>query len=192
MPVLRVKRPEGERVSRKDRCRNVPSTRSSAQQPTSCGQDFLDIQVHVSYPADNEVSCIVENERLSFAHLDKIIVDPYVINGQILRDKINTIKRNNHLNGVVWARLYKREETRMEMKQELANLLVESFVSIPQLIQNQNISAELKDYAERIQRGEMTFFYNRFAKYLRTGTLLELHNEGPQNQPVIEEDDLPW
>lgn len=139
-----------------------------------------------------EVSCVVENERLSFAHLDKIIVDPYVINGQNLRDKINIIKRNNHLNGVVWSRLYKRGETRMEIKQELANLLVENFVNIPQLIQNQNISDGLRDYAERIQRGEMTFFYNRFAKYLRTGTLLELHNEGPQNQPEIEEDDLPW
>lgn len=140
-----------------------------------------------------EVSCIVENERLSFTHLDKIIVDPYVINGQSLREKINTIKRNNHLNGVVWARLYKREETRMEMKQELANLLVENFINIPQLIQNQTISEGLRDYAERIQRGgEMTFFYNRFAKYLRTGTLLELQNEGPQNTPVIDDEDLPW
>ncbi len=139
-----------------------------------------------------EVSCIVENERLSFANLEKIIVDPYVINGQNLCEKIKRIKIDNQLNGVVWSRLYKRDEARMEMKQELANLLVESFVSIPQLIQNQNISDELKDYAERIQRGEMTFFYNRFAKYLRTGTLLELHNEGTQNRAVIDEDDLPW
>ena len=27
----------------------MPSTLSSVPQPTSCGQDFLDIQVHVSY-----------------------------------------------------------------------------------------------------------------------------------------------
>jgi len=37
----------------------VPSTRSSAQQPTSCGQDFLDIQVRVSYPADNEKQVLI-------------------------------------------------------------------------------------------------------------------------------------
>jgi len=139
-----------------------------------------------------EVSCIVENEKLSFLHLDKIIVDPYVFNGLNLKDKVNEIKRNNHLNGVVWARLYKRGETRMEMKQELANLLLDNFVSIPQLIQNEILSENLRDYASRIQRGEMTFFYNRFARYLRTGTILELNGEGNQNNPIIEDDDLPW
>lgn len=127
-----------------------------------------------------EVSCIVTNERFSFNHLFRIIVDPYIINSQDLKEKVLSLKIQHRLNGVVRKRLYR--EGRMEMKQELANILLENFISIPELINAQNISDNLRDYATRIQRGEMTFFYNRFAKYLRTGTLLELNNEGGQNQ----------
>lgn len=122
-----------------------------------------------------EVSCIVPNGRFSFNHLFRVIIDPYIINSQNLKDKVLSLKIQHRLDGVVWKRLYR--EGRMEMKQELANILLENFISIPELINAQNISDNLRDYATRIQRGNRTFFYNRFAKYLRTGTLLELNNE---------------
>ena len=42
-------------------------------------------------------------------------------------------------------------------------------------VDNQNNSENIRDWARRIQNGNVTFFYNRFARYLRTGTLLELN-----------------
>ena len=120
-----------------------------------------------------EVSCIVKNEKLTFKHLSSIIVDPYIINDTNLKDSVDKIKKQYQLPGTIWARRYK--EGRIEIKQELATLLVEDFVSITELVDNQNNSENIRDWARRIQNGNVTFFYNRFARYLRTGTLLELN-----------------
>jgi len=127
-----------------------------------------------------EVSCAVENEILSFNHLLRIIIDPYVINNQSLAARVRSLKNQYGLNGVAWERLYRQGENRLEMKQELANMLLHEFVSIQQIIQNEDNSQNLRDWATRIEKGNMTFFYNRFAKYLRTGTILELNDEGDQ------------
>jgi hypothetical protein len=67
---LQVIRVEDEQTSQKDGCRNVPSTRSPVLQPTSCGQDFLDIQDSVSYTVSHRkqvlinliLSIIIDNE----------------------------------------------------------------------------------------------------------------------------------
>lgn len=137
-----------------------------------------------------EVSCIVANERLSFEHLSEIKSDLYVINQISLNERVRQLKIQHRLNGVASARRY--TDGRLAIKQEIANLNLNQFVSIPQILANETISEGLKDYASRVQKGRITWQYDRFAKYLRTGTLLELQNEGPQNQTVIEEDDLPW
>ena len=136
-----------------------------------------------------EVSCVVENEKFSFEHLFRIEVDPFVINNIQLREKINQIKIQNGLNGVVWARLYKRGENRMEMKQELANLLLDNITTIPQIIQNEANSERLRDWATRLQAGRITWLYDRYAKYLRTGTILELTSE-VENQAETTNDDI--
>jgi len=130
-----------------------------------------------------EVSCIVENERLSFAQLWGIKVDGYTINGQNLYQKVIQIKSNSNLNG--WTTLRRYAEGRQEIKQELAELLLQDFISIPQIIQRENISENLRDWATRIQAGNMIFFYNRFASYLRTGTILELNEDGQQNSEPL-------
>lgn len=127
-----------------------------------------------------EISCAVENEILSFNQLIRIIIDPYVINNQGLVAKVGSLKNQYGLNGVVWERLYRQGENRFAMKQDLANLLLHGFVDIQQVIQNEGNSEDLRDWARRIHRGNMTFFYNRFVRYLRTGTILELNGEGDQ------------
>ncbi len=119
-----------------------------------------------------EVSCIVPNERLSFEHLCGIKVDQYTINGQNLIEQIRQLKIENNLNG--WITLRRYNEGRMEIKQELANLLLPNIVTIPAIINDGNNSENLRDWATRIQRGRITWQYDRFARYLRTGTLLEL------------------
>lgn len=54
MPVLQVKRPKGELISRKYVSGNVPHKGTSMQRPTFLWQNILDSQVNVSYIADNK------------------------------------------------------------------------------------------------------------------------------------------
>lgn len=67
MPVLQVKQPKGERISRKDGCRNVPHKGSSMQHPTFCGQDFLDIQAAfpILFPIESKFLSKNQNLRRS-------------------------------------------------------------------------------------------------------------------------------
>lgn len=136
----------------------------------------LRVEFNDSEARSPEVSCIVENEIFSFTHLNSILIDPYVINDQRLLQKVNQIKNRKGLNGWINPRNYL--EGRHEIKQELANLLLQDFISIPQIIQNKNCSKNLRDWATRIQRANMMFYYTRFARYLQTGTILELNEEG--------------
>lgn len=126
-----------------------------------------------------EVSCIVSNETLSFTHLSAIQSDLYTINKISLYEKVRQLKTVNGLNGTTSARQY--NDGRLAIKQEIANLNLNQFVSIPQIIANTTISEELRDYATRLQKGQITWQYDRYAKYLRGGTLSLLNEEGRQN-----------
>jgi hypothetical protein len=123
-----------------------------------------------------EVSCIVDNERLSFAHLSEIQSDLYVINKISLHEKVRELKIANRLNGTVSARRY--NDGRLAIKQEIANLNLNQLVSIPQIIANTTISNGLRAYATRLQRGGIAWQYDRYARYLRGGTLALLNEEG--------------
>jgi hypothetical protein len=123
-----------------------------------------------------EVSCTVEDERISFGpFLDRIIVDAYIISGQSLTEKVKNLKQANSLTGVVWERRY--SEGRREIKQELADLLLEKIVTVDEIVQSEQTSQDLKDWASRVIRGKMRWQYDRFIQYLRVGTILELNDE---------------
>lgn len=122
-----------------------------------------------------EVSCIVENERFSFNHLCNIMIDPYVINNQNLFQKVRKIKNENGLHGRIEARTY--SEGQFRIIQELANFILQDIISIPQIIENKNCSENLWNWATKIQTGNIIYQFDRFAGYLRIGTILEL-NEG--------------
>ncbi|MEQ9482383.1 hypothetical protein [Coleofasciculus sp. F4-SAH-05] len=62
-----------------------------------------------------EVSFTVENEKISFRHLDKIRVDPYIVNGKKLKEKIENLKQTYLLNAPIWERRY--SEGRQEIQQ---------------------------------------------------------------------------
>jgi hypothetical protein len=122
-----------------------------------------------------EVSCTVNNERFSFNHLAKIEIDPYVVNGQNLFDKVRDLKQRYDLNGAVWKRFYK--EGRLEIEQELADLLLQKVFPINEIAQSERASEVLRDWASRVIRGQIDWQFDRFARYLRIGTILELYNE---------------
>lgn len=122
-----------------------------------------------------EVSCAVQSEKLSFKHLAKIIVDSYTIGGQNLIGKVRGLKQAHRLKSVVGDRRY--SEGRREIKQELANLLLQQLMTLDEIIQNDQVSESLKDWAVRVTKGGISWQYDRFARYLRSGTILELNNE---------------
>lgn len=119
-----------------------------------------------------EVSCIVESEVLSFESLDEIIVDPYVVNEISL---VNSIVDLTHEMGIrIMPRKYKNG--RLEIIRHIAQMLNDRVVDINSLI-NQESSLETKEYALKLHNGKMHFHYDRFSKYLREGTILELYRE---------------
>jgi len=122
-----------------------------------------------------EVSCTINNERFSFNSIEKIIVDPYIISGRNLLDKVRNLHREYQLGGVIWQRLY--DFNREQMIQELANLLFQRYVAIGDIARNEGNSENLRDWARRIISGGIGWQYERCARYLRSGTILELHNE---------------
>lgn len=128
-----------------------------------------------------EVSCTVSNGIFSFQYLKKIIVDPYSVYDVSLLGAVSAIadKSSNLWCANIYERRYKQGEDRFSIKQELADLLLASeFVpTLPYIRENPNVSNDLKDYAFRLQCGGMSFQYERFAKYLRNGTILEMHKE---------------
>lgn len=122
-----------------------------------------------------EVSCTVNDERFSLKYLEKIIVDSYTVCAQDLFVKIERLKRAYRLESVVWERKY--NEGRREIKQELGNLLLQQHFTLDEIIHNESNSEALRDWASRVNKGGISWQYDRFAKYLRSGTIIELQNE---------------
>lgn len=122
-----------------------------------------------------EVSCSVPNEKLSFNHLEKIIVDSYTFNQKMLLISVARWSHQYKLQCAIEERRYSKGKR--EIKRELANLLLHDFIPIRTIATLPNISESLKDWANRILRGEIDWQYDRFARYLRSGTILELNNE---------------
>lgn len=122
-----------------------------------------------------EVSFKVQSEKISFNYLTRVVVDSYTISGQNLSDKVRKLKQLSNLPCFVQDRRY--GEGRREIKQELADLLLQQDLTINEIIQNRQTSENLKDWGDRLIKGGMIWQYNRFAKYLRLGTILEIHRE---------------
>lgn len=125
-----------------------------------------------------EVSLTVKNESLIFGeHIEKIIVDKYAVNEITLIDEVKKHLRNNADKSfkrlAVYPREYKDEE-RINTLNELFKLLIERPISISDILGDRNISDSLKDWCRRIEKGKIGWQFNRYAKYLRIGTALEL------------------
>lgn len=117
-----------------------------------------------------EVSCTVANNRLSFAHISKIVVDSYHINQNTLIALVNFYIRQHNIFCPVEARTYREE--RRNILNQLTTLLIEGIPTLNQIIQSPQLSEEIRDWARRLMNIEWQ--YTRFARYLRIGTILEL------------------
>lgn len=173
--------PDAETMNRIFRYENIEDAPTDYEKSYVAFTDALKERFPNHNAKAPEVSCATENEVLSFKQLRKIIVDPYVINGHSLVEKVKALKSKHALNGYCDKRKYKLDGNKFEIMQELANLLLQEGLvpatTIPQIIKNQDTHSEdLRAWAARIQTGKVTFHYDRFIKYLHSGTLLELSN----------------
>lgn len=75
---------KGDQIYHKDGYRNLPTARSSLSNTTSCGQDFLDILVPVSYTAVHRKQVLIKD----FKDVKSI--------GQAFADEIFRIWKSSH------------------------------------------------------------------------------------------------
>ncbi len=124
-----------------------------------------------------EISCLVDNQRLSLVHTERIVVDRYIIEGRLLLNYVSRLIRDNLRQLIYERRPYKDE--RITIKKEILLLLREEIPSLINLIENQLLSNCTIDWANRMRVGGIEWQYQRFARYLREGTLLHILDRIP-------------
>lgn len=125
-------------------------------------------------------------QLISFNRLAKIIVDPYVVaNNRLFTIVKNLARERNLRNTPVFPRSYKRESKRMGILRELSAMLIEGEVELFYLSNSGHVSSELKEWATLLLPS-MSFFFKRFQKYLRAGTVLPLsdYQNWRMNAPI--------
>lgn len=121
-----------------------------------------------------EVSMIVDGGVISFSWILKIEVDSHIVSDKSLHSVVRKLVRmDKNVNCKVWERKYK-DTTRCEILRELTGILQKTETTLLSLSKSKSISEELQDWVRRLRKGEMDIFFNRFVKYLRSGTVLEL------------------
>ncbi len=139
-----------------------------------------------------EVSMIVNGEKISFAQIDKILVDFYEVDGISLLSKVQqTLKNWYGLKCEVSTRDYHEEEgeDRKNILTELTGLMLQGKQNFADFKAETTLSPYTIDWLNRIEKGNLIYQFNRFAEYLRSGTVLELHSENMDSRPLSSPND---
>ena len=124
---------------------------------------------------DPEMSCSVESGRLSIGHSSLIRVDSYVVNRTRLIDEVR-----NCLNGWgpqvrVFERTYYGDRKRL-IKELVDLLLNDRPPSLDELASLETCSDAIRVWAEQLRDRNLGWNFDRYAQYLRSGTLVPLAN----------------
>ena len=111
-----------------------------------------------------EISCIVDNQRLSLDHTYRIIVDHYFIEGKPLLDYVLK-SRVGELMAPIWERRPYREG-RIVIMNDILLSIRKAIPSLKNLIENQLLSDYTRDWAKRLRLCGIEYQYPRFARYL--------------------------
>ena len=139
-------------------CQYVKKDRTELQ------EEFSERSSDISAP---EISCTVDLGYLPLEYVKLVRVEPYRIQGKPLKTWVEEIKNAKNYQ----FRVFKRDRF-PPYTQELIDILTQEMPSLSDLCQNHNLSQELRDWAKKINEGNLEYQFNRFAKYLRTGTIL--------------------
>lgn len=119
-----------------------------------------------------EISCTIVSGRFSMQYVQWVRVEPFIIGEQPLRLRVEQLKSNSGERFRVFER--DRYERYPSYTNELIDILVERIPSLQNLSQDTNASQELRDWAKRLIDQKLEYQFNRFARYLRDGTLIPI------------------
>ena len=119
-----------------------------------------------------EISCTMPNSLLSIEYVNFVGVDPYIINNRKLLDWVDEIKQKNLVQFSTRERSHFPERSRKDFYNQIAERIGEKIPSLCTLAHDSTCSLPLREWAEQISRIEWQF--QRYAKYLRDGTLKPL------------------
>lgn len=120
-----------------------------------------------------EMNCEVRRGLFRFDRLRKVLVDEYNFSRSSLFEIVSSVLQAGRLPADVYLRSYIRE-LRVQQINELASLLVGRSLTLEDLAKMSSLPTVLGSWVARLRRAEMDFNFNRFARYLRHGTLLEM------------------
>ncbi len=133
-------------------------------------KDALRKEYQLSKVCDPDISCAVANGKLSLKYVNCIRVDPYNITGKSLQKWVTEAAICNGLQFPI----RERASRRCNLYNELARLIARDIPSCYDLSQDTFVSEELRDWAWKIVNQDLEYQFNRYATYLRNGTLLQL------------------
>jgi hypothetical protein len=133
-------------------------------------QDALRKEFQCTKVCDPDISCTVIGAKLSLKQMNGILVDPYTIGGKPLRMSVADLVSRRNLRVSVQERSSKRKF----LYNELICLIERDVPSCFDLSQSPDVSEGLRSWAQSLINLKLDYQFNRFASYLRDGTLLQL------------------
>ena len=121
-----------------------------------------------------EVSCTVKTGCLSFSELSRIVVDQYELDGVRLIDLVRLDLRNFGLQAGIQSRWYRGDMGRQQILSDLARVLSAGPANVNEFLAIADLSEQSASWGRRVVRGNLSWLFERFARYLRTGTLAEM------------------
>lgn len=114
-----------------------------------------------------EFSCTVASEKLSLSYVRYIRVDQYVFNSQSLLTLTEREISESDWN----FRAYGREDN-ISFRAELGEAIYNNAsVSLADLVNDNNGSPEIREWAQKILNGDIEYQFERFREYLFNGTM---------------------
>ena len=131
----------------------------------------------VSHP---EVSCTYLEQKIPMEFVDMLIIDPYIINGVPLFSYVaNMLEKVGFKNFAINKRFVVLH--RRPLYGEIADFLMDGAMpAIGEVLQNSESSPALKQWAQDIQKNDLTMQWKNFVFYLTRGTLQYIQDDGEE------------
>ena len=127
-----------------------------------------------------EINCTIPSGRLPFKYVEQVKVDPYTTNrGSKLQNLVIDeclSPDHDYMNG----RIHPRDArlARKPLYDELAKFIMSNNeLSLQSLLNAQSISPFMKVWAESIRGSDSEFQFDRYAEYLKQGTLNDIYDK---------------
>ena len=133
-------------------------------------RDRLEQEFGKQKAQDPEISCTVPNGVFSTRYVKLVRIDPYIVNGQNLRNLTESIKQKYQGQFPIYERSYFKE-SRRNFYNEIAERISEEVPTLQALASDTTCSEPLRVWTVQILESKLEYQFQRYAKYLYNGTL---------------------